>query len=130
MPKAKPELGAIGQIALQVQDLDSAVDFYGEKLGLKLIGRFPPGLAFFECDGVRLMVTGVSEGERTGNSVLYFTVPDIDNGHETLKARGVEFTREPHVIHSTSDYELWMAFFKDPEGNTMAIMDERGQLTA
>ncbi len=124
-------LESIGQISVNVEDLDAAVDFYGEKLGLRLIGRFPPGIAFFECDSVRIMVSSPSASEETpsGNSVLYFNVPDIQAGHETLKSRGVEFTHEPHVVHSAGDYELWMAFFKDPDSNTMAIMDERGELS-
>lgn len=122
-------LRSIGQVSISVDDLDAAIDFYGEKLGLQLLGRFPPGLAFFECDGVRIMVSSVAEESSSGNSVLYFKVRDIHEGQETLKARGVEFTHEPHVIHSAGDYELWMAFFKDPDGNTMAIMDERGELS-
>ena len=73
-------------------------------------------------------MTASPEEAPTGNSVLYFNVADIQEGYEALRARGVEFTHEPHVIHSTNDYELWMAFFKDSEGNTMAIMDERGTL--
>ena len=71
------------------------------------------------------MVSGVSEGTSTGNSVLYFNVPDIQGAYEALRLRGVEFIHEPHIIHSTADYELWMAFFDDTQGNTMAIMDER-----
>lgn len=122
-------LRSIGQVSISVDDLDAAVDFYGEKLGLQLLGRFPPGLSFFECDGVRIMVSSVAGESSSGNSVLYFNVPDIREGYETLKARGVEFTHEPHVIHSAENYELWMAFFKDPDGNTMAIMDERGDLS-
>lgn len=120
---------SIGQVSISVRDLDAAIDFYGGKLGLRMIGRFPPGLAFFDCDGVRIMVSSVAEESAPGNSVLYFKVPDIQEGYEALKARGVEFTHEPHVIHSTDDYELQMAFFQDPDGNTMAIMHERGELT-
>ena len=124
------KLKSIGQVSVNVSDLDAAIDFYGGKLGLELIGRFPPGLAFFNCGGVRLMVSSGPEEVSTGNSVLYFNVPDIQDSYRGLKSSGVEFTREPHVIHSTNDYELWMAFFKDNEGNTMAIMDERGKLAA
>lgn len=124
------KLDSIGQVSVNVRDLDGAVDFYEGKLGLRFIGRFPPGLAFFDCAGVRLMVSAVPEDASTGNSVLYFNVPDIQEGYEALKSRGIEFTHEPHVIHSTDDYELWMAFFDDADGNTMAIMDEKGQLTA
>ena len=61
--------------------------------------------------------------------MLYFNGPDIQAGYETLKSRGVEFTGEPHVAHSTGDYELWIAFFRDSDGNMMAIMDERGELS-
>ena len=123
-------LQSIGQVSISVHDLDAAVDFYGGKLGLHLVGRFPPGLAFFDCDGVRIMVSSVAEESSSGNSVLYFKVSDIQEGYETLKARGVEFTHDPHVIHSAGDYELQMAFFQDPDGNTMAIMHERGELTS
>ena len=126
----RAEVKSIGQVSVSVSDLDAAIDFYGGKLGLELISRFPPGLAFFDCSGVRLMVSTSPEEVSTGNSVLYFNVEDIQEGHEALKASGIEFTQEPHVIHSTNDYELWMAFFKDNDGNTMAIMDERGKLVS
>jgi catechol 2,3-dioxygenase-like lactoylglutathione lyase family enzyme len=121
-------LNAIGQVALDVADLDAAVEFYGGKLGLGLIGRFPPGLAFFDCGDVRLMVSALSGGAPSGNSVMYFSVPDIRRGHEELKSRGVEFSGEPHMVHSADGYELLMAFFEDNEGNTLAIMEERGRL--
>jgi catechol 2,3-dioxygenase-like lactoylglutathione lyase family enzyme len=121
-------LSTIGQVSLDVDDLDAAVEFYEGKLGLGLIGRFPPGLAFFDCGGVRLMVSVMSERASSGNSILYFSVPDIQRGHEELRSRGVVFSNEPHTVHSADGYELLMAFFEDPEGNTMAIMEERGRL--
>ena len=122
------KLGPLGQVAMTVDDLDAAIDFYGGKLGLKLLGQAPPGLAFFNCDGVRLMLSSVSEDGPTGNSVLYFRVLDIESAFESLTSNGVEFISEPNVIHSKGEYELRMAFFKDPAGNTMAIMGERGDM--
>ncbi len=121
-------LGSIGQIAVHASDLDAAVEFYRDVLGLPFIAQFPPGLAFFDCDGTRLMISAVEEGEG-GTSPLYFNVPEIRSAYETLKSLGVEFVKEPHIVHSSGDYELQMAFFRDPEGNLMAIMDERGSLT-
>lgn len=121
-------LGPIGQIAVHAGDLDAAVEFYRDVLGLPFIAQFPPGLAFFDCDGTRLMISAVEEGEG-GTSTLYFNVPDIQSAYEALKSRGVEFVQEPHIVHSSGDYELQMAFFRDPAGNLMAIMDERGSLT-
>ena len=120
---------SIGQISLQVRDLDGAVEFYGGRLGLRLIGRFPPGLAFFDCAGVRLMLSAVTQDSHTGNSIIYFSVEDIQGSFEALKKRGVEFTHGPSVTHAADGYELWMAFFNDADGNTLAIMDERGELS-
>ena len=122
------EINSIYQVSISVHDLDAAIDFYRNKLGITFIAKFPPGLAIFDCDGVHLMLSAIPGEASPGNSVIYFNVPDIQVGYETLKERGVEFSNEPHVIHSTDNYELWMAFFKDPDGNTMAIADERGEL--
>ena len=87
-----------------------------------------PNLAFFENGGTRLMLSS-GEGEPSGErSVVYYTVDDIQGAHSELASAGVLFNAEPHVIHSSENYELWMAFFKDPDGNQLAIMDERGVL--
>jgi methylmalonyl-CoA/ethylmalonyl-CoA epimerase len=101
------------------------VAFYRDALGLRLLFR-APGLAFFDCGGVRLMLGGAEEAEFDHpSSVIYFRVPDILATHETLKARRVEFRGAPHVVHRAADHDLWMAFFRDPDGNTLALMNER-----
>ncbi len=123
-------IDSIYQVGVGVNDLDAAVDFYRDKLGLKFIAKFPPGLALFDCSGVRLMLSAVPGEQSTGNSVIYFNVRDVQTSYDTLDSRGVEVISEPHIIHSTDNYELWMAFFKDPEGNVLAIADERGELGA
>jgi methylmalonyl-CoA/ethylmalonyl-CoA epimerase len=130
-PMTKPQatdnlgLGKIGQIAMPVQDFRRAVAFYRDTLRIKFLFEAPPALAFFDCDGVRLMLDKPEdkEFERHG-SVLYFRVPDIDSAYETLRARGVAFEGAPHVIHKTPDYELWMCFFRDTERNMLALMAE------
>ena len=124
------KINSVYQISISVDDLDEAIDFYRDKLGVPFIAKFPPGLAIFDCAGIHLMLSAIPGEASTGNSVIYFNVPDVQIGYETLKERGVEFTSEPHVIHSTDNYELWMAFFEDQDGNTMAIADERGELVA
>ena len=121
-------LNSIGQIGVHVSDLKSAVDFYREKLGLTFVGEAPPSLAFFDCGGVRLMLSAMSEGGSDGSSVLYFDVADIRDAYEALRGRGVRFAGSPHVVHSSEGYELWMAFFEDSHGNTMALQEERGEL--
>jgi methylmalonyl-CoA/ethylmalonyl-CoA epimerase len=122
-------LAEIGQIAMPVTNLERAVEFYRDKLRLKFLFQAPPGLAFFDCAGTRLLVEVPQETEfQKHGSVLYFRVRDIDEGYATLEARGVPFDGPPHVIHKTDKYELKMAFFRDPDGNVHAIMHERGTL--
>jgi len=116
-------LSTIGQIAVQVQDLDRAVAFYRERLRLPFLFQAPPGLAFFDAGGVRLMLSR-PEGEGGGTSVLYFRVDDIQGATTALKGRGVTFTDEPHIIAKMNTYDLWMAFFRDSEGNMHALMSE------
>jgi len=112
----------IGQIAIGVSDAARAKDFYQNVLGMKLL--FDAGsLAFFQCGEVRLMISpsDAPPGERT---ILYFRVPDIQQAHAALRARGVEFIQPPHMVARMPDHELWLAFLKDPEGNTLGMMSE------
>ena len=121
------ELGTIGQVGMTVADIDACIEFYRDRLGLRLIARAAPGLAFFDCGGVRLMLSGAAGGASSGNSVLYFTVADIGECRAELEKSGVGVDRGPVLVHSADDYELWMAFFEDPSGNTIAVMEERGE---
>ena len=119
-------LSKIGQIAMNARDLDRAIGFYRDVLGLKFLFRAPPALAFFNCDGIRLLLDVPEDKEFAHpGSILYFTVDDIDQMHESLKARGVAFRKAPHLIAKLPDREVWMAFFDDTEGNTLALMSER-----
>ena len=119
---ASPLLSDIGQIAIITKDLPRATAFYREVLGLQFLFE-APGLAFFQCGGVRLMLGGAESPEFDHpSSILYFNVADIVEAHRTLAARGVQFREAPHVIHKAGDQALWMAFFTDSEGNFFAIM--------
>ncbi len=119
-------LGKIGQISINgIRSLDKSIDFYREKLRLPFIAVFdPPGLAFFDCDGTHLMLT--TEGE-ANNSTIHFQVDDVQAAYKSLKAAKVDMEGEPHAIFTTDNYELWVAFFHDPEGNLHAVQEERGR---
>lgn len=125
---AAVRLSQIGQIAVFVDDLDRAVAFYRDTLGMRLLFQVPVGLAFFDCDGVRLMLDKAAKdanpGRHFGSSIIYYKVDDIKEAHATLASRGVTFTQAPHLIATMDDHDLWMAFFTDTEGNTMALMCE------
>jgi methylmalonyl-CoA/ethylmalonyl-CoA epimerase len=120
------ELNTIGQIATAVKDLERAVSFYRDKLGMRFLFQVPPGLAFFDCGGIRLMIEVPPDEEFDHpGSILYFKVDDIDGAYADLKGRGVDFRDAPHLIAKLPDHELWMAFFRDGEGNTLALMHEK-----
>jgi methylmalonyl-CoA/ethylmalonyl-CoA epimerase len=115
----------IGQVSMTARDLDRAVRFYRDTLGLPFLFTAPPKLAFFDAGGVRLLldVPEDKEFDHPG-SVLYFAVDDIREMHRLLSSRGVAFRKEPHLIARLPDREVWMAFFHDTEGNTLALMSE------
>ncbi|MGA9161899.1 MAG: VOC family protein [Actinomycetota bacterium] len=118
-------LRTIGQIHLSVTDVDRAVAFYRDVLGIPFLFQVPgQPMAFFDCDGIRLYL-GVPESEAfRSRGVLYFTVEDIAEAHRVLSDRGVTFRDEPHPVHRTESSALWMAFFTDPDGNNLAITAE------
>lgn len=117
-------LSTIGQIAVVVHDLDRAVEFYRDTLGIKFMFR-AGDLAFFDAGGVRLMLDRPEQPEFDHPpSILYFTVADIRDAHSQLKSRGVKFDDEPHLVARLADREVWMCFFRDCENNVMALMSE------
>jgi DNA-binding CsgD family transcriptional regulator/catechol 2,3-dioxygenase-like lactoylglutathione lyase family enzyme len=122
-PMIDLEMGPIGQISRSVSDIRGAERWYRETLGLRHLYTFG-NLAFFDCGGTRLLLTQ-GEGPPAAESLLYFRVPRIQQAHEELKRRGIEFINAPHMIHKHADgTEEWMAVFKDPEGRPLAIISQ------
>jgi len=118
----------IGQIAITVEDLPRAIAFYRDVLGLRFLFEAPPAMAFFDCGGVRLMLslpeeTGSHAGQRFG-AILYYAVDDIHQAAAALTARGVVFEQPPHIVARLPQADLWMAFLRDPDGQMLAIMRE------
>lgn len=113
----------IGQIAIPARDLAAMVRFYHETLGLPLLGQFGD-LAFLDCGGVRLMLSALPE-EGAGVSILYYRTAGIEATVQALRQKGVAFEDEPHLVARAFGKENWMAFFRDAEGNLLALMEER-----
>jgi predicted enzyme related to lactoylglutathione lyase len=115
---------SLGQIAINVRDLERATAFYRDVLGLPLLFT-AANLAFFDCAGVRLMLGRAETPELDHpSSILYFRVPEINAAHQRLLERGVRFLAAPRVIAPMPAYDLWMAWFHDSEGNIMQLMSE------
>lgn len=118
-------LDRIGQIHVNTRDLDRAVAFYRDRLGMRFLFQVPH-MAFFQCGDVSVML-GTAESPEFDHkaSIIYYAVEDIAAAHRALAERGVPFIREPALTHRADDHELWMAFLADSEGNTLALMARR-----
>ena len=124
------QIHGVGQISISVKDVDRAVEFYRDVLNIQLLFKVPGAnpMAFFDCGGTRLYINQPENPEHAGNSIVYFKVNSAKDAANELKSKDVPIESEPHIIHQTENYELWMAFFRDPDGNLMAVMSEEGEL--
>ncbi|MBI2834377.1 MAG: VOC family protein [Acidobacteria bacterium] len=122
---APVQLARIGQIAVNVHDVARAVEFYRDTLGMRFLFQAPPKLAFFDCGGIRLMLSVAEKPEfEHAASIIYYQVDDIQAAYRALRGAGVSFEGEPHLIAKLPDHDLWMAFFQDPDANLLALMSE------
>ncbi len=116
-------LHAIGQIHVSVSDVDRAVAFYRDRLGMRFLFQYP-GMAFFDLDGVRLYLGVPESAAFASRSTIYYRVDDIEAAVAELTSRGVEFDAPAHVVHRTETSDLWMAAFRDPDDNNLLLMSE------
>ena len=120
------KLSAIRQIAITVSDVDHALKFYRDVLGLKFLFSAGPNLAFLDAGGIRLMLsTAQGAGEVGKNSILYFKVVDIVSVHSSLVEQGAKSERTPQLASKMPDHELWTGFLRDPDGNLVGLMEEK-----
>jgi methylmalonyl-CoA/ethylmalonyl-CoA epimerase len=117
-------LSTIGQISIPVQELESAVNFYRDSLGMDFLFQVP-NMAFFDCGGIRILLAVPEKGDSDRrSSIIYFKVVDIHTETEALRERSVVFTSEPQLIAEMPDHDLWMSFFQDLDDNMLALMSE------
>jgi predicted enzyme related to lactoylglutathione lyase len=122
---ATPALGRIGQIALSVHDMDRAVAFYRDVVGLKFLFQ-APNVAFFDVAGVRLMLGQAEPADlKPAGTFLYFESANLDADFSALKQNGVHVEQEPHFVAKLGAIDLWMAALRDPDGNVFELMSER-----
>jgi methylmalonyl-CoA/ethylmalonyl-CoA epimerase len=126
MSEQNISLGKIAQIAINVRDLDRATTFYKKKLGMKHLFSVPPKMAFFDCDGIRLMLAIPERPDLDHpSSILYFKVADIDTAYDALMKRGARFEGKPILVAPMETCDLWLAEFRDSEDNVLALMCEK-----
>lgn len=117
---------SIGQVHISVTDIDRAVRFYRDTLGMRFLFQVPgQSMAFFQCGEVRLYLGIPEKPEFKTNTIHYYRVDSIDEAYRELQGRGVEFSDRPHAVHRDDKHELWLCLFKDPDGNHLSLMEER-----
>lgn len=117
---------SLNQVHVSVSDVDGAVAFYRDVVGLELMFEVPQqSMAFFDLGGPRLYIGRAESPDFVSAPLLYFQVEDIEDHWEMMKGHGVEFVSEPHLVHRDGGSELWMAFFRTPEGHMNALAEER-----
>lgn len=116
-------LAQIGQVGITVTDLDRAINFYRDTLGMKFLFR-APNLAFFDCAGIRLMLGLPEANGEAFHPILYFRVDDIQKAAETLSQRGISFEQKPTFVAKLEKHDLWLAAFRDPDRNVIELMSE------
>jgi len=121
---AEFSLSSIGQISINVHDVERAKAFYRDTLGMKFL--FDAGhMVFFDCGGVRLMLSKPDKPEFDHpTSFIYYRIADIERSYAILLARGVRFEERPTLVARLQDHDLWMAFFRDPDNNPLVLMSE------
>lgn len=128
MSDTSPEalgLTQILQVSVPVSDVDRAIAFYRDTLGMRFLFKAPPGLGFFDCGGIRVMLDAPARAQsRNYSSVLYYKVPDIKRARQELGNRGAVFLEEPHLIAKMPDHDLWLAILTDPDENLIGLMSE------
>lgn len=118
-------MNQIGQIAIPVSNTDRSEAFYEQTLGLRKLYRYGD-LSFFDCAGVRLMLSPPENGAKVepGQGAIYFRVADLALAVQELKAKGADVFSAPHLLAPMPDHDLWMAFLRDPDGHLIGLMME------
>jgi predicted enzyme related to lactoylglutathione lyase len=120
------KLSEIRQIAITVGEVETALSFYRDVLGLTFLFRPSPNLAFLSAGAVRVMLSTPQGAGTVGhNSILYFKVTDIATTHAAIVGRGAKNERSPQLAARMPDHELWTSFVRDPDGNLVGLMEEK-----
>lgn len=125
METKRVDLKSVGQIGVPVHDLEKATTFYRDVLGMEFIFQVPGMMSFFKCGDIRIMLAIPTSAEYDHpSSVIYYRVDDIHETFATLSVQNVPFKQNPHSVGQMGHIDVWMAFFEDVDGNTLAIMSE------
>ncbi len=116
----------IKQIHIEIQDIERAMDFYANTLGLTLLMSFPDQhMAFFDCGGTRLYLSKNENPDYQSKAFIYYATDNIEADVASLLENQVEIVKQASVIHKSDSHESWLCAFKDSEGNVLHLMQDK-----
>jgi catechol 2,3-dioxygenase-like lactoylglutathione lyase family enzyme len=117
------KLASIDHVYYWTADMDRAIGFYRETLGLRVLSRHEDKWAELDAGPIRLALHGTRDGApaSTGGAAAAFRVDDLDATAAALRDRGVEFVHQGEV----EDYGRF-ALFTDPDGNVLSLIEYSG----
>jgi len=122
----RSRISKIGQLAITVSDVQKALEFYRDILGLEFLFSPSENLAFLKCGETRLMLsTPQGAGEIGKNSIPYFSAENVEQVYEQAVRSGATMERAPQLAAKMPDHELWIGFLKDPDENLIGLMEEK-----
>jgi predicted enzyme related to lactoylglutathione lyase len=125
MTSVSPGVTGLAQVALSVKDLEAAVAFYRDVLGLAFLFSAPPSLAFLQCGTTRVMLNGDPNAPAAaGGPILYYAVSDILAAFDAITAKGAPVKEAPKAIARVGSRDVWLGFTEDPDGHAVGLMSE------
>lgn len=108
------------RVILRVSDMDEALAFWGERVGLDVVFR-SPAFSFLDAGGTEVVLNAVSDVPPPGLTELVLEVDDVRAGHAALAARGVPFEVDLRPVTSDGGRELLASHFRDLDGNLASL---------
>lgn len=130
MSQTKTRISQIGTVVVPVSDQDRAIEFYTEALGFEKRTDVPFGNGYRWVEvgpagaPTTIAIVPPPPGKPTGNveTGIALNTDDVDTVHADLKARGVDVDEE---VSRMGDPVPPMFWFRDPEGNTLLVVEDR-----
>jgi catechol 2,3-dioxygenase-like lactoylglutathione lyase family enzyme len=114
-------IGPIDHVYYWTRDMNRAVAFYTEVVGLSLVSRSGDEWAELDAGPVRFALHGTDEGDLPGGGTVVLRVEDLDSARWTLEQRGARFDAHVGEVEGFARF----ATFRDPDGNPVQIIEYR-----
>ena len=114
-------------VVVPAQNMERAKQFYRDTLSLDINHEGPSGVLFSAGEGTQILVYPRPNGEPAEQTIATWEVDDLDGAVKELSKQGIDFEQYDMPNLTTNDRgiadmgDARAAWFKDSEGNTLAV---------